>query len=296
MIRTLILLTLFATTGTALAEVEGPISDLRQVERKDREVDTAALDAMKLGVRSLISLAERRKNTSQEHDILIKLVENLQRIAGVEFRLAYGPGGRPIQTRVAEYHQSLGNIIKAIDRLALKYPTDPFVPRGYLLRGRAFKDLGDPKRAEQDFTYVANRWADQEVGALATLNLCDLLVEQRNYQKAIIYLKQLEVKPSRPFHAMVLEHLSWAHYYLNDLNAALKYNEKRISYHDHQTAMKRADLNDAESATMNAALFYSKMIEKKMNGATVQAALPYFKAILRGPRLGKVLTRFGFHL
>ncbi len=259
------------------------------VEKRDREVDTAALESMSRAVKSLAILLQKRKGTPGEVGILVKLIELLKKIAVVEFRVAHG------RTKdFTQYKRTMREQIKLSTWIIEKYPKNSYVPQAFLIRGKAHKELGERSLAEKDFSYVSKAFASTDYGALGLLHLCDLLMENREYVKAITYLKTLENKSNKPFFSIVLDHLAWAHYYLNDISKALKYNEIRIAHHRQNKS--DSDQSDLEVAGLNSALFYSKAMEYKTPGYNVEQALPYFKKVVGEKKLGKVLVRFSQHL
>jgi outer membrane protein assembly factor BamD (BamD/ComL family) len=264
--------------------------DIPGVEKRDREVDTAALESMSRAVKSLAILLQKRKGTPGEVGILVKLIDLLKKIAIVEFRVAHG------RTKdFTQYKRTQREVIKLTTWLVEKYPRDGYVPQAYLLRGKAHKELGERSLAEKDFTFVSKNWVNNDYGALGLLHLCDLLMENREYVKAISHLRTLENKTNKPFYSIVLDHLAWAHYYLNDITRALRYNEMRLAYH-RQNRGADSEQSDLEVAGLNSALFYSKAMEYKAPGFSVEHALPYFKRFVGDKKLGKVMVRFSQHL
>jgi len=95
-----------------------------------------------------------------------------------------------------------------------------------------------------------------------------------------------------------MDHLAWAHYYINDLDTAIKYLEYQVGYYLRRKNAPSSIQAEWEKAMMNVALFYSTGVTSKPNPLTTFKNALNLMLRLRPPRaiLSKCLVHFTYLL
>ncbi len=261
-------------------------------ERKGRAMDQLAITAKKKSVATMLQIAKTKRGTPDEPNLLVRAAEGLQGCASIEFRLAHS---RAQESRSAvklnEYRQYLSESVVHLSRVIQHYPDSPVTPRAYYLRAKARKEFNENKEAISDLRYLVDRHPNETDSQLATLLLSDLLVDQKDYKSAIFYLNQLAARGGSTY-LLALDRLALSHFSLNDIQTALKYIQLEFVHFSKQDPGTPGSSINREKAMLNAALYYSSGVEKKIPGYDVAGALKFFKSLDKGPALIKAIVYF----
>ena len=266
-------------------------------EGEDRTVDAAAESAQKAAIIKLVALAKQKANTPSEPPILIRLAEVMHQAAAIEFRLAHGSKNPQEATlRTGRYRKLLIQSTEPLTRLITHYPKDPSVPRAYFLRGKSYNETEQRKLAEVDFRYLIDTHPTSRDVPSATFYLYDILSFKQDYKSAIYYLTRLNAKPADNYYTLVLDHLAWAHYYLNELPEAIKYIETEVDTYPDSRTLSRAAAWDRDKALLNASLFWATGVEKKVPQFPATGIIQEMVRLRAGSELGHSLIYFSYLL
>lgn len=265
---------------------------LTDEERKGRAMDQLALTAKKKSVSTMLQIAKTKRGTPDEPNLLVRAAEGLQGCASIEFRLAHSRAQESrTAVRLNEYRQYLSESIVHLTRVIQHYKDSPVAPRAYYLRAKAKKEFNEYKDAIADLRYLVDRHPNESDTQLATLLLSDLLMDQKDYKSAIFYLNQLSARGGSTY-LLALDRLALAHFSLNDIQTALKYIQLEFVHFNKQDPGTPGSSINREKAMLNAALYYSSGVEKKIPGYDVASAIKFFKSLDKGPALIKAIVYF----
>jgi len=97
-----------------------------------------------------------------------------------------------LETAVAQAGQdedAPGRIKAASTTLRNDYPTSGYTPRGVLLAAQALQTTGDTAAAQEQLNWLINHGKDAALLPLAHLRLATLLLEQAEYEQALVHLQ-----------------------------------------------------------------------------------------------------------
>ncbi len=291
-----------AATQTSAAPYGRGENPLMQ-EFEDRAVDAAAISSQKVAIRKMQELTRKFKGTPQEPMLLVKLAELQQKTASMLFRTAHGDATKKRKAvDLSAYNtmvlQSIGTLNQLISN-SKRYPRFEKLGRAYFLRAKGYRDIGDTKRAVQEFNEFIKKYPKTEEATRSHMAIADLALEAKNYTVAIESLKRTQAKPSDSYYPIVLENLAWAYFSLGDISQALKYTENLVVYakrkirqaEDNETH-KSLESGEYERALNACANYYVGGIERRVSGYTVDGAFDYFKNIAEPPYFGKMAAIF----
>lgn len=291
-----LLINLPATTAHAV-----DITSSTAAEHHERNVDEVALLSQEVAISRLLVLLKKYKNSRQEAPLLSKLAELQSQKSSILFRLSHG--GTKGKAGLTAYHESLNTAINTLTTLITKYPTSPEMPLAYYTRGKSYEELEKKTQAAQDFQFLVAQFPNSEQSSPAYMSLAEFAIEAGNHQVAINYLKEIEKRPEDPHYPFALFKMAWAYYNLKDVDRALSYAEKQITYYntiEKANGTNKAGTDDPvtsdsalkENTLLDVAVFYFDGFEKDEGKYSLENALSYFKKLENGPILGKMMFRY----
>ncbi len=268
-------------------------------ENWDRKVDRAALAAQKEALTKFESLAKKYEGSGREAAILIRLLEAQEVLANLEFRIAHGESHQKKSTvDLSAYHAALKRMIDTSTRVIARYPHFEEIVRAYYLRAYGHTELKNVPAAKKDYEYLTVSFSDTPWAVRGNIALADFAVTERDYRRAIFFLKRVEARPRDGHYPLALYSLAWAYFNLNDVGASLAYIRRNIfHYRDKREANpdKRLSITEKslwEHALRDAVTFYFEGFDKHNSQYGLEAALPAFRKLEPGDYLGNMTVLF----
>jgi tetratricopeptide (TPR) repeat protein len=267
-------------------------------EMNDRMVDSAANDAQRIAIQKLKAQLSRKDSPVQEPVLLVRLADLQYKEAQTLFRVIQGGFDKKRGPNEERYQQALRDVIATLNRYITKYPANRDAERMFLLRAKAYRELGDSKTAAAMFTEFVTRYPKAKDVPLAYIYASEMAVEAQNYPLAIAHLnKAKEYSKQDPAqYSYVLDKLAQAHYETGDLPNAMRYLEARLIYETAGIKGRKPRPSEVERVLVNMAYYYATAMEKKVPGYTIEAAYPFFQKHNPGPHTGKLLASFALAL
>ncbi|MGZ3699851.1 MAG: tetratricopeptide repeat protein, partial [Bdellovibrionota bacterium] len=276
-VLTTVLLSLALTTAASAA----PAVDL---EAKTRAEDLAAASAFKSAAQKIALLTLKKEGAHDELPLMVRLMETLNRVGAVQFRLVHSAtNDKDTLLASTDYHVTLSQIVGVANRFLKKFPSSQEVARVMFLRAKSYRDLGQDADAVRDFRALIDRYPDNEDLANAEFTLYELLIKAKDYRTAIAYLKRFQALPTEDYYPLYLDHLAFAHYFVNEIPEALRYLEQELARFTEPT--------QREKVLQNSVLFYFTGIENPHG--TLGEGIAYLKKLNPGAATGKLLVYYG---
>ncbi|HUP57572.1 MAG TPA: tetratricopeptide repeat protein [Bdellovibrionota bacterium] len=261
-------------------------------ETQERNVDEAAVAAQEESIRALEGLLAKYRGTKHEPLFLFKLATIQQQTGAMQFRVAHGDSHRERRAvNLADYRETMTESARTLSTLISKFPSYEQASSAWFMRGRAYEEIGQREQATRDYLHLVKHYPSAEGVVPAYMSLAEFATLSTNHRAAVGYLRQVEKRPNDSHYAHALYKLSWAHYNLREIPAALSYAERLAArLTQASTPVEKAQ---REGALQDAALFFFEGFQMKLPGHSSPEALAYFRKLDSGEMLGKMILRYG---
>jgi tetratricopeptide (TPR) repeat protein len=296
---TYLFIVLFPLVALGVTSNEVTISSSTKREAFDRNVDKVALAAQDKSIQTLTKLLKNYRGKRQEPVFLIKLAELHQQNGSIHSRIAHGSAHQKnANINLSNFHNSLKLSINILNDLISRFPGYEEMPRAYFMRGKAFEEIRETKKASKDFEYLVRMYPDAPEVFSAYMSLAEFAIDANDHPKAITYLKEIEKYPDDSRFPFALYKLAWSYYNLKNIPQALSYVEKHVAYYNNRSKTPgedesiNSDTAFKENMLQDSTVFYIEGLEQKLPQYQLSEALSYFKKLEEGQSLGKMLLRF----
>ena len=283
----------------AVTSNEVTISSSQKRETFDRNVDKVALAAQEKSIQTLNKLLKNYRGKRQEPAFLAKLAELHQQNASIHSRIAHGSAHQKNSAiNLTSFHYALKNSITILNELIARFPGYEEIPRAYFMRGKAFEEIKEIKKATKDFEYLVKNFPDSPEVLSAYMSLAEFAIDANDHPRAITYLKEIEKYPEDSRYPFALYKLAWSYYNLKNIPQAMTYVEKHVSHYNNKNKTPdedhsiNSDTAFKENMLQDSTVFYIEGLEQKLPQYQLSEALSFFKKLEEGPVLGKMLLRF----
>ncbi len=299
----LILALLLLSAVVSLSINAAPVAQAAPAEQSgenwDRKVDRAALLSQEQAIAKFQALATKYKNDPRETAILIRLIEAQEVGANMEFRIGHGENvGKATTGNPVKYLERMKKVVETCSYTIAKYPNAQEMVRVYYARGYANSELKNIPAARRDYDFLTVKYSETPWAVRANMALAEFSIGEKDYRKAISYLKRIEAKPRESAYPLALYSMAWAHFNLNDIDTAMSYIQRNVLfYRSKRERSEKKTLSITERALWehslrDAATFYFEGVDKIKGEYTIEEALPTFHKLEEGPYLGNMIALF----
>lgn len=271
----------------ALPSLGGPAALSNQTERRDRSVDHVALSNQVQAINKLKALMKKYRGKPQEALFLERLTQLLDQRAAIEFRLSRG-------NQLSRYNQTLREEIRTVDRILSRFPNRRH-DRSLSIRGKAYEELSQVKKAEKDYQTIVDRYIDSPFRAPALMSLAQFATDRSQHAQAAHYLQSVVDLKGSPYRVYAFHKLAWAKYNLSQFDQGIENLFEHIrlirsQQKENQSKLSASDEAMIENALRDVALFSLDKHEKEKRSASDTMAL--FQSIEPGKYLGMMCQRY----
>jgi TolA-binding protein len=227
--------------------------------------DRAALWAKTQSTRMTTELAAKNHGTPSEARYLLATAETLHESAAIQFRLEYAarggaaPAADEVQPHLQTYRQSIALLDRVITLGGGKNGSGADLGRAHYLRAKAYAEIRDAAHAAADYELIARRWPHIPEGEISLVALADLLIETREYARAIRHLEARRLKPSDRFFALASQRLAWCYYYTDNIDAAIATELRITAFYNERRSADKPLKDEREKALGNLALYLAAL-------------------------------------
>ncbi len=272
--------------SVAVAPAQAAQPSAAAMEKKERNVDGAAMAALDKSMSTLTNMLKKYRGTAKEPIFLQKLAEIQQEKAAILFRIAHGraasAGGA---LNLTAYKAELKKSINTLSEIIRKFPDTDGIPQVYYMRGKGYEEIEDVKAATSDYIHLTKNFPEAEESPSAYMSLAEFSIVANDHAKAIVYLNEVEKRPESPHYPFALYKLAWSHYNLKDIPKALSFAERNVEFYNER---RRAQENPneltsdealRENALLDIPVFHMEGSEQKLSQYQIGEALSYFRKV-----------------
>ncbi len=284
--------TLTILTRFALAQNESSSEDdLRQL---DLQVTSAQISKIQL----LRDHLNSHPDSSSDAEFKFKIIEAMSQLSTSQFRLIHSSTTtNEINRRTQDYQSTLDLILLESASFQKSYKNYRELDQILAYRAKAFSELKKNKEAIETLAKLIKTYPRSDLYLSSNIKLYELLVSEKRYNEALNTVLSLEVLTrSTESESIILHHIGFGYYYLDQTNQAIKYLEKELSLTRNQ-GTKKNPLITVESDQLeqqllnNIVLFYFHGISKKTPGFNIDAAIPYFVSLKSGSHIQSMVKQ-----
>ena len=286
--------------GTFPRLLAAPAS-LAQIDAKREREDRQAVLSYQRALKNLLVIDNPDPKTisSSNATVETRILEVLRQLSEVQFRLNYTPSVTPANRGRDQlaYTQTLLEVIKHASLFITKYQSHPpngeDIPRAYFLRAKAYQQLDQDAQAITDYKELIDHFPRNHDGINAAFNLFDLLEKKKDYASALTYLKKIPLPPTDPSYPLLLEHLGFTYYFLNDIPRAIYYLKLKVQLPAKAGEDPKVHQEELEKTLSNVALFYFAGVKSNLPNYTQANLVPFIRSFGHDLPLGKLLAYWG---
>ncbi len=255
-------------------------------EALDRGIDWIALRAQEKAIRGTEALIQKSKDRELVLEYRFKLVELQDGANDLRFRILHGSSELQESAEKSKkaHRQGLFETWNNLDQILKTGCPQSRRAEVRLKRGRIQEDLGDKKRARQEYEVLLKE-APKSIEAFSgALSLAELLAEGNEHARAVQVLEPQIYRTTEERYPFALYRLAWSHFNLGHYETALDYVNR------HGKANPGESFR--ENLLLDSAGFVLKACEEKVPGFQIGDAWERLHSLESGRLFGKIALRF----
>ncbi len=255
-------------------------------EALDRGIDRIALLAQEKAIRGTEALIQKSKDRALALEYRFKLAELQDGATDLRFRILHGSSQLPDSSEKAKkaYKQGLFEAWTNLDQILKTGCPESRLAEVRLKRGRIQEDLGEKKRARQEYETLLKESPKSREAFSAALSLAELLAEANEHARAVQVLEPQIQRTSEERYPFALYRLAWSHMNLGHYETALDYVKRH--------GQSNPGESFRENLLLDSAGFVLKANEEKVPGFQLNDAWERLHSLESGPHFGKVALRY----
>lgn len=265
----------------------------QEQERRERNIDQAALEAQKKGIQKLKKLTDKYRGTAKESQLLFRLSEMYQESATILFRIAHGQSQTAIKRKyISLYHNELNRSVLTLNRLIKKFPRFRSLSRAYFIRAHAYKENRKISLAKRDYRIITQNFPQSYESLPSYMELANFEIEGNRHAKALQYLRPILKSPDNRFYPLALYKTAWAQYNLRFTDSAIRSLQTHIQFYQEISKRNPSDEGILQNSLMDMTLFYLDGFEQQPDRYSISKALSYFESLSKDLYLQKMNLKF----
>ncbi len=270
---------LVLTILTRFAYAQNDLSSEDSLRQLDLQVTSAQISKIQL-LRDHLS---SHPDSSSDAEFRFKIIEAMSQLSTSQFRLIHSSNTtKDVNRRTQDFQSTLNLILLESSSFQKSYKNYSELDQILAYRAKAFSELKKNSEAIETLANLIKTYPRSDLYLSSSIKLYELLVLEKRYNEALNIVLPLEaLTRSTDSEGVILHHIGFGYYYLDQILQAIKYLEKELSLFRNQGTRKNllitAEIDQMEQQLLNnIVLFYFHGISKKIPGFTIETAIPYF--------------------